>query len=489
MLAHMADWRQIQARIRKAKASTDAPVQLAELYERTHDGMVAFELAHWYEKAADNTQAIHWYSLAAGRFRRAQWRTKSEEALTRLGAPIPVYETELTPESNPSETRGRVKTNESSAAAEDGETPPADASEKKASEAKASQPKAPVLKAEDGQPESLSPDDTQSDSADAEDVAEDASPLPANASSPAPAAGELAAKKRRRRGRRGGRKRRATGAGTETRLEKPGERSAITAATQPLAAPSSSIIPAVGARSAPARRSTPSSSPSNSPTSGAAGRAAAISPAASSLPGGIEVSNLDESRARESVPASLPPAAAPEAPGRPGSASERESAERELAERRSVNAADRGTESAPAAAPSRQARTRAGEPAIASRISQLESQLRRLLACALASLDDADQAPAGPGVLLLSDSDQVTHYYIEACQTLRIGIGNLLRSGRGAKDAGLLKERLAENLGIAEARVARYLKDHCAVRWLQLDEGAADLAHFAIAVLRPVANE
>ena len=35
----------------------------------------------------------------------------------------------------------------------------------------------------------------------------------------------------------------------------------------------------------------------------------------------------------------------------------------------------------------------------------------------------------------------------------------------------------------------KYLKDHCAVRWLQLDEGARELAHFAIAVLRPVVNE
>ena len=69
-------------------------------------------------------------------------------------------------------------------------------------------------------------------------------------------------------------------------------------------------------------------------------------------------------------------------------------------------------------------------------------------------------------MLLLSDSDQVTTYYIEACQTLRIGIGNLLRGGRGSKDSGALKERMAENLGIGESRVAKYLKDHCAVRWL-----------------------
>jgi len=48
---------------------------------------------------------------------------------------------------------------------------------------------------------------------------------------------------------------------------------------------------------------------------------------------------------------------------------------------------------------------------------------------------------------------------------------------------------MAENLGIAESRVSKYLKDHCSVRWLQLDEGARELAHFAISVLRPAVNE
>lgn len=134
-------------------------------------------------------------------------------------------------------------------------------------------------------------------------------------------------------------------------------------------------------------------------------------------------------------------------------------------------------------------RSRAGEPALASRMAQLESQLRRLLACPPVQLDLAESAPAGPGVLLLSDSDQVTHYYIESCQTLRIAIANLTRGGRGAKDNPKLRERLGENLGIAESRVASYLKEHCAVRWLQLDDGASHLAHFAIAVLRPVVNE
>ena len=134
-------------------------------------------------------------------------------------------------------------------------------------------------------------------------------------------------------------------------------------------------------------------------------------------------------------------------------------------------------------------RPRAGDPGLSSRIAQLESQLRRLLACPLASLEEADQAPAGPGVLLLSDSDQVTHYYIESCQTLRIGVGNLLRGGRGSKGASQLKPSLADHLGISESRVAKYLKEHCAVRWIQLDEGAPALAHFATAVLRPVVAE
>ena len=72
----MADWRQIQARIRKAKASSAPAEQLAELYERTRDAMVAFELASWYEKAGENSDAVKWYTAAAERFRRAQWRVR-----------------------------------------------------------------------------------------------------------------------------------------------------------------------------------------------------------------------------------------------------------------------------------------------------------------------------------------------------------------------------------------------------------------------------
>jgi hypothetical protein len=133
-------------------------------------------------------------------------------------------------------------------------------------------------------------------------------------------------------------------------------------------------------------------------------------------------------------------------------------------------------------------RVRSGDPALSSRMAQLESQLRRLLACSTHSLDHSDEAPAGPGVFLVTDTDQTTYYYAESCQTLRVGIGNMLRSGRSREGANV-KEKLAEHLGINEARVGKYLKEHCCVRWLQLDEGAPLLAHFAVAVLRPISNE
>jgi len=143
----------------------------------------------------------------------------------------------------------------------------------------------------------------------------------------------------------------------------------------------------------------------------------------------------------------------------------------------------------------RMAHGRAGDPGLASRMNHLESLLRRLLGGALHRLHEADEAPAGPGVFLLSDSDQITQYYVESCQTLRVGLANLVR-GRGGKGRpgarGFaeidLKERLAEHLGISESKVAQYLKDHCVVRWIQLDDEAPQLAHFAIAVLRTPLN-
>jgi len=131
---------------------------------------------------------------------------------------------------------------------------------------------------------------------------------------------------------------------------------------------------------------------------------------------------------------------------------------------------------------------RYGDPGLSSRISLLEMQFRRLMTCPPAKLEEADRAPAGPGVFVLTDSDLTSYYYVEACQTLRIAIANLSR-GSSRRGMESIKPRLAEHLGIAEPRVAKYLADHCAVRWLQLDEGASNFAHFVIAVLRPALNE
>ena len=72
----MADWRQIQARIRKAKNSPDAHAKLSELYQRTRDAMVAWELALIQRKAERKDDAVKWYSIAAERFRRSEWKRK-----------------------------------------------------------------------------------------------------------------------------------------------------------------------------------------------------------------------------------------------------------------------------------------------------------------------------------------------------------------------------------------------------------------------------
>src|SRR5712692_4909899 len=132
---------------------------------------------------------------------------------------------------------------------------------------------------------------------------------------------------------------------------------------------------------------------------------------------------------------------------------------------------------------------RYGDPGLSSRISLLEMQFRRLMTCPPIKLEEADRAPAGPGVFVLTDSDLTSYYYVEACQTLRIAIGNLLRGGASRRGADSIKPRLAEHLGIPETRVSKYLAEHCVARWLQLDEGASNFAHFVIAVLRPTLNE
>jgi hypothetical protein len=366
----VSDWRQIQARIRKARTSADPPGQLSALFERTRDAMVAFELAQIHEKAGTVPEAVRWYTTAAERFRRPQWKQKAEEGLARLGAPVPAPAA-IAPAAPPvvSETTEEPVAPMAPLIAEFSEEQPGETPEEM----------------NEGQQESVFEQ-----------------PAPESIAPPAAAAEAAPERRRRRRGRRGGRGRRKG-----TRGAAP-----TTAAPAPAAQP---VPPSMFDRFAEVRP------------------------------------ELPESRPREAEPA-------------------------------------RGYES-PAAVSTHAGRVRSGDPALASRMVQLESQLRRLLACSLHTLDQADDAPAGPGVFLITDTDLTTYYYAEACQTLRVGVGNLLRGGRGSREGVDLKQKLAEHLGINEAKVGKYLKDHCGVRWLQLDEGAPLLAHFAIAVLRPIANE
>ncbi len=286
----MADWRQVQARIRKAKSAADPAVQLTELYERTRDAMVAFELAALQEKAGDPTEAVRWYTSAAERFRRAQWRTKAEEALTRLGAPIPAP---------------------LSAASIAASQPAAGAAEEKTE-----QETAPFT-SEETAGDSFGNKEPPAESADAAHAVNEADGA---------TDGNATLRKRRHRGRRGGRRRRGEKAGASSG-------SSSGAASSPSGASSTTEI---------------SRPPQSRPSESSAPRAF-----------------------RPSIVRSEPHyEPAPE---------------------------DHEAPAAPATAPLWQGRARAGEPALASRIAQLESQLRRLLACPLASLDDADQAPGRAG--------------------------------------------------------------------------------------------
>src|SRR5215467_15807226 len=90
----MADWKQITARIRRARGSKDPAGQLTTLYEKTKDAMVAFELGRNVEASGDSGRALEWYLIAAKGFRRGDWKTKAREAVVRLGGELP-------PESDP----------------------------------------------------------------------------------------------------------------------------------------------------------------------------------------------------------------------------------------------------------------------------------------------------------------------------------------------------------------------------------------------------
>jgi hypothetical protein len=348
----MADWKQITARIRRARTGKDPAGQLSNLYQKTRDAMVAFELAKFFETAGQSGEAAKWYSTAAERFRRADWKSKAQEAAVRLGGQVPVAETV---------------------------TPPGDL-----------QLSSSVLSVpEPGLPFEETANIFETFVAPAADVSSgDVSEVPRRGT--------------RRRGRRGGRNRRKTRTTSE--------------------APSLSGTPSMEA-----------------------------SASQQAPPPADEAAELRFSRVAESI---SPPR----------------------------------TPSEPAPETATSLRGRYGDPGLSSRISLLEMQFRRLLSCSPLRLSEADRAPVGPGVLLLSDSDLSTYYYVEACQTLRIAIGSFLR-GTNRRGSESIKPRLAEHLGIAETRVTKYLADHCVVRYLQLDEGASHFAHFVTAVLRPVLND
>lgn len=386
----MADWRQIQARIRKAKLSADPVTGLTRIYERTHDGMAAFELATVLEAAERSEEALNWYTRAWQRFRRDDWKQKSAEAIERLGGPAP----QELPGAEPLEP---VATTEAERMDSGGESPGEEFAE-------------------------LAEPSEETETGSEAPAAEGAEAAPADEQP------RESIKKRSRRGRRGGRRHRrkrereaqmkvqaaSAGAAPQT-VEETGEES------QPEAA-----APAQEREAQPERRSE-RERPRNR------GR------------------DRDRERARR---------------------------EPEPQEALPFDGVRVGSEFA--------AQARAVDPGLASRMAKLESKLRRLMASPAVSMQEIDQAPAGPGVFVLSDSDHTTYYYVEACRTLRIALANI---SRARTMEGSLKEKFAEHLGISESNVGKYVKEHCVVRWLQMDEDSSRLAHFAIAVLGPVLNE
>jgi len=346
----MADWKQITARIRRARTGKDPAGQLTNLFSKTRDAMVAFELARYLESTGNSADAGRWYLTAAERFRRADWKTKAQEGATRLGA------------TSPAEIPQAVAKTEEARAPEQGQ-------------------------ATTDFVEELPGNTPQAD---------DAARVADSSAERKPQHSARSHGQRHRRGRRGQEGHRSQRRDGSTHRE--------------------------SSRSGPLSRT------------------------AVPVPAEEEVSTAPERASRR--PADDTP---------------------EL--------------SAPSL------RGRYGDPGLSSRLTQLEMNFRRLLACAPTKLEDADRAPAGPGVWVLTDSDLTTYYYVEACQTLRVAIPNMARGGTARRGGESIKPKLAEHLGIAENRVAKYLADHCVVRWLQMDDDASYFAHFLIAVLHPALNE
>lgn len=124
----MADWKQITARIRRARGSKDPASQLSNLFQKTRDAMVAFELARHFETAGQHADAVIWYNTAAQRFRRADWKSKAIDAITRLGGEVSsVDSAALSPMYTPEDTDPGVPSFPSAelAAGEPDSAPPA----------------------------------------------------------------------------------------------------------------------------------------------------------------------------------------------------------------------------------------------------------------------------------------------------------------------------------------------------------------------------
>jgi len=356
----MADWKQITARIRRAKGSKDPAGQLSNLFQKTRDAMVAFELARYLETVSKPEEAAKWYALSWQRFRRGDWKTKAQDAVVRLGGALPA----------------------------EGETLPV--------------PEIPRLEAQEPQPSSAVLESPvlmeESQEPPLESTAQSVV-ASSESATPQPNASASSSNRARRRGRRGGRNRRK--------------------------APAASTAPAHSLSATHVRKD--------------------------SIPVDVEIAppRVVDSRAIPRVPVE--------------------------------------TTSDSQTAGTTGVKGRFGDPGLSSRLSLLEMQFRRLLTCPLAKLNEADRAPAGPGVFVLTDEELTSYYYVESCDSLRIAIGNVSRGGN--RRSGIsIKPLLADHLGIPEARVGKYLTEHCVVRWLQLDEGAEYFAHFVIAILRPVLN-
>ncbi len=373
----MADWRQIRARIRRAKSGPDPTARLEQLFDKTRDGMVAFELAQLEETAGRIERATDWYIRAWQRFRRSEWKQKAEEALTRHGIPIPTNgHEEMAEEPSGFETP-----------AEEAAAPVKEPEREEAAEAEEKPEAVPeaegMAEAEAAQPEGEAPPQAPEAKPETPEQAE--------------AAVEPAVTHRRRR-RRGGR-----GRGKKAKGE-------------------AAAKPAVETPPAPARP-----------------------PAHAAVP-----------KVRE-------PEHRPAAERRPPREPAREPARERIPPIHIY---------------------RRGEPALASEIKTLEAKLRQLLASHPYSLDQLNEVPASPGVYLVSDLDLTTMYYLEAFGNMRSAMDQLVSGRRGRQ--GSVRARLARYLGISDAQASRYLKQHCVVRWLELeDTDAIALGHFAAALLRP----